>query len=268
METTTTDGGATAQPEETPVAVATAHNDDQVITTDDNGTPTMTPVTSQAADQPSEQAAETTEVKSESSEQTAEAADKTDAEIAEWSEKKGLKINPENPNEVRLARMQLDNERKFHEANQATKTTIQPPELLDTTGNPDYDPIVERQNQTDLKLYVRDWFDANPEMKDHRDELQRIAIERPYLQDMEDIRAHFLANPSREAQLKSDGGREALTNLAQKQSQIPPGANATNSGVYASEAINPRNVFDQIDKHDQAWFEKHHDAINKAIAGK
>jgi hypothetical protein len=65
------------------------------------------------------------------------------------------------------------------------------------------------------------------------------------------------------------GGRDALTNLAQKQSQVPPGASATNTGVYASSnTITPSNVFDLIDKHDQAWFEKNHDAISKAMEGK
>ena len=75
-------------------------------------------------------------------------------------------------------------------------------------------------------------------------------------------------DPSREAELKQAGGRQALENLAQKQQQIPPGADATNSGVYESQTINPRNVYELVDKNDQVWFEKNHDAISKAIAGK
>lgn len=265
MDTTTPDGGASAQPQDS-AAVTTGHNEDQVITTDDNGTPSMAPVTSQSEPAPDAVTEEAEQSDEPVETQAPEAADKTDDEIAQWSEKKGIKINPDNPNEVRLARMQLEAERKMHEA--TTKSSIQPPELLETTGDPNYDPIVERQNQTELRMYVRDWFDANPEMKEHRTELQQIANERPWLQDMDDVKAHFLANPSREAQLKLDGGRQALTNLAQKQSQIPPGANATNSGVYASQQITPQNVYDQIDKHDQAWFQQNYEAINKAISGK
>ena len=265
MSTTTTDGGAATavQPEpakaDTSAAVTTGHNADQVITTDSDGTPTMVPVTStQSADEAAPEAA-----KDAAPEAQAPQADDT----VEWAKKKGLEINPDNPNEVKLANMQREAERKMHEAT-ASKPTIEPPALLEETGDPNYDPLVERQNTLELKQYVRDWFDANSEMKEHRAELQKIATERPWLQDMDDVKAHFLANPSREAQLKTDGGREALTNLAQKQQQIPPGANATNSGVYESGTITPANVYEQIDKHDQEWFQKNYKTINKAISGK
>lgn len=272
MDTTTTDGGdATASQPQEPAAVTTGYNADQVITTDDSGTPTLEPVTSQAsesADATSEAVSEeTTPANKETQAPEEPAADKTDAEIAEWSEKKGLKINPENPNEVKLARMQLEAERKMHEATQP-KVTVTPPELLEETGDPNYDPLVERQNTLELKQYVRDWFDANPELKQHRTELQRIATERPWLTDMDDIKAHFLANPSREAQLKQDGGREALTNLAQKQQQIPPSSGATNSGSFQTGQITPQNVAQLVDSHDQAWFEKNHKAISAALEGK
>lgn len=251
MDTTTNDGGAgEAQPQES-AAVAAETSTDQVVTTDEHGTPTL-------ADAPSESAS--------AAEEPAEApeAQATD-DTVEWAKKKGLELNPENPNEVRLAQMQREAEKKMHEA---TQRHVPPPELLQQTGDPNYDPIVERQNTLELRQYVRDWFDANPDMKDHRAELQKIAIERPWLADMDDVRAHFLANPSREAQLKMDGGREALTNLAQKQSQIPPGANATNSSNYVSQEITPGNVYDLVEQNDQEWFEKNKKAIDRAISGK
>lgn len=263
MDTTTPDGGdANASQPTTTEAVTTGHNADQVITTDESGTPTMVPATSQSDDAPA-----VSEDEAPNGDQPKETqAPEADDTVA-WAKKKGLDINPDNPNEVKLANMQREAERKMHQATQ--KSSVQPPELLTESEDPAYNQVIERQNQTDLKLYVRDWFDANSDMKEHRAELQRIANERPWLQDMDDVKAHFLANPSREMQLKNDGGREALTNLAQKQSQIPPGANATNSGVYDSQStITPKNVFEQIDKHDQAWFEKNHEAINKAISGK
>lgn len=261
MSTTTTDGGsdkeqpqsADAQPTAAVTEATTGHNADQIITTDENGTPSMQPASSAEAAPEVTAKADTEEAQ----------APKDD--IAEWAKKKGLEINPENPNEVKLATMQREAERKMHAA---TQKSVSPPELLQETGNPDYDPIVERQNNLELRQYVRDWFDANPDMKEHRAELSQIATQRPWLTDMDDVKAHFLANPSREAQLKVDGGREALTNLAQKQQQIPPGAHATNSGVYESNQITPGNVYDLIDRHDQAWFEKNHKAISDAMAGK
>lgn len=276
MSTTTPDEGAAsaAQPEES-AAVTEGHNADQVITTDGNGTPTLAPTTSQVQEEETPVAEEavseeTKEAPVEQAEAPAEtqATDKTDAEIAAWSEKKGLTINPENPNEVKLARMQLEAERKMHEATQP-QPTIQPPEELPLTGeDPNYDQVAERLNRQEQLLYVRNWFDANPTAKEHKTELQQIASNRPWLSNMDDVYAHFLANPSREAQLRSEGGKQALTNLAQKQQQIPPSAGATNSGVYQSAQITPQNVYKLVDSNDQEWFEKNHKSISDAMAGK
>lgn len=259
MENTTTpvDGAATAaQPTATsddaaqPTEAVTTAQPDQVITKDDNGTPSLEPA---SQGQPSEQAVEQTQ-----------ATDKSDSEVAEWAEKKGIKLDPSNPDMMKLARVNLENDRKFHEANQ--KPIVTPPEELALTGT-DIDEVIARQNISDLKLYVRDWFDANPDMKDNKAELTKIASERPWLQNMDDVKAHFLADPNRTAQLKQEGGREALTNLAQKQQAIPPTAGATNSAVYETSAITPQNVSQMVDSHDQAWFEKNHQAISKAMSG-
>ena len=264
MDTTTPDEGAvSAQPTEE--AVTTGHNADQIITTDENGAPTLAPVTSEATEEaPQEQTPSADEAVSEPKETQAE----LDDDIVAWTEKKGLKINPDNPNEVKLAQMQRDAERKMHAATQPI-VSVQPAEELELTGtDPNYDIIAERLNRTEQLNYVRNWFDANPSAKDSRDELQAIATQRPWLTNMDDVYAHYLANPSREADIKRQGGREALTNLAQKQSQVPPASGATNSGVFDSATISPQNVYDLVDKNDQAWFEKNHDAISRAMAGK
>lgn len=268
MSTTTPDDGAAqaAQPDDS-AAVSTGHNEDQVIVTDENGTPSMQPVASEVQDEAVSAEATETPTEEQKPKET-QAADKTDAEIAAWSEKKGIKINPDNPNEVKLARMQLEAERKMHESRQV-KSPVQPPEELPLTGEDvNYDQVAERLNRQEQLLYVRNWFDANPAAKEHRDELQQIAANRPWLTNMDDVYAHFLANPSREAQLRQEGGKQALTNLAQKQQQIPPAAGATNSGVYQSNQITPQNVYDLVDKNDQAWFEKNHKAISDAMSGK
>jgi hypothetical protein len=85
MDTTTPDEGATtAQPDE-PAAVTTGYNADQVITTDESGTPTLEPVTSEAQEEapseptPSAEEAVTEEAKA-PEETQAPAEDKTDEE--------------------------------------------------------------------------------------------------------------------------------------------------------------------------------------------
>lgn len=182
----------------------------------------------------------------------------------EWAKKKGLEINPDNPNEIKLAQMQREAEKKMHEATQAK---MQPPDEVPLTGNEGIDEVITRQNVADMKLYVRDWFDANPDMKDYRNELSRIAQERPWLQDMDDVKAHFLADPARIELLKKQGGREALTNLAQKQQAVPPQAGATNSGVFESTRITPENVDELVAKNSTEWYNTNRDAIRAAAFG-
>lgn len=270
METTTSEEGAVlaAQPNNE----AGADDGAMVITTDESGTPTMVPVnqvqpepnaastTQDETAQESEQAADTTKV------DEVQATD-TDADIVAWAEKKGLTIDPNNPNEVKLAKMQLDNDRRFHEAQQKPK--VQPPELLDSAEDPAIDAVIQRQNDSEVKLYVRDWFDANPEMKEYRENLMQIASDRPYLTDMDDVAAHLYRDPQFVSKTRAEGGRQALENLAQKQSAVPPQASASNTAVYASDSvITPQNVSDLVDKNDQAWFEKNHEAISRAMSGK
>lgn len=269
MDTTTSEEGAvTAQPT---TNEAGADDGAMIVTTDEMGTPTMVPA-SQTVEEPNAASTQDESAQEETPEPAAETkepaqAEETDKDIIDWAEKKGLKINPDNPNEIKLARMQLENDRRFHE--QQAKIKVQPPELIAETDDPVLNAVVEKQNNADLRLYVRDWFDANPDMKEHREALMKIAAERPYLQDMDDVAAHLYRDPTFVAKLRFEGGRQALENLAQKQSAVPPQANASNTAVYASDTkITPQNVYDLVDQNDQAWFEKNHEAISRAMSGK
>lgn len=260
MDTTTNEGGS--QGEQPTTEAVDADKGAQVIGVDENGTPALEPSQESADSKESQEAA--TEAPGQETEEAQAPVD----ELDKFAKAKGFDPNALTEGERKALEMARNAEKKMHETTQSYSSSIEPPEYLAETGDVNVDPIVERQNILEQRQYVRDWFDANPDMKDHRMELQQIAADRPWLHDMDDVKAHFLANPSREAQLKNDGGREALENLAQKQQQVPPGATATNSGVYESSDISPRNVYELIEKNDQAWFEKNYTAINKAIAGK
>lgn len=259
MDTTTPDAGAQAAQPETPAAVTPVEDAGIPIVTDENGTPTL----ADASDAP-----EATPSATEAAPTEAQATDKTDDEIVAWSEKKGLTINPENPNEVKLARMQLEAERKMHEARQV-QSPVQPPEELPYTGDDvNYDAVVERLNKQEQLGYVRNWFEANPTAQEHRDELSKIAEARPWLTNLDDVYAHFLADPSQQEKLKKAGGVDALTNLAQKQQAIPPNAGSAPAQSFETMTITPNNVYDLVEKNDQSWFEKNHDEISRAMSGK
>lgn len=242
MDTTTQDEGAqVAQPEMTSGAEAAEVQQDESA--------------SQPQDQLNESSADS-EQPQEEAQQESQADD-----VKEWAEKKGLPLD----DPIKLAQMYRDAEKKMHEVTQRPK--VDPPQPLEPTGDINYDQLIERQNQQELRTYVRDWFDANPDMKDHRQELMQIASERPWLQNMDDIRAHYLADPNRLKSIESEGGRKALTNLAQKQQQQPPQAGATNANSYASSKITPQNVDEMVSKMSPEEYQKRISEINAALQG-
>lgn len=264
MSTTPPDEGATPVAQPVPDEAVTSQGD-MVITTDEAGTPTMVPAeTAEPQTETPSQETETEEPAAETEQKAEEAQADTDEEVIAWAEKKGIKIDPSNPEMVKLARVNLENDRRFHE-NQTKKVPV--PELLPESDDVAYNALVEKQNTIELKTYVRDWFDANPDMKAHRAELQRIANERPYLTDMDDIRAHFLANPSREAQLRQEGGKKALQNLAQKQSAIPPASAATNSG-FATGKLTAQNIDARVKAMSPEEYKAALPEINAVLEGR
>lgn len=247
MDTTTQDEGAIqAQPIESGAEAAEVQSQ-----------PTEEQSASQPQDQPNESSADSEQPQEEAQEESQ--AD----DVKEWAEKKGLPLD----DPIKLAQMYRDAEKKMHEVTQTQKSQVQPPEPLELTGDINYDAIVERQNQQELRTYVRDWFDANPEMKQHRDDLMKIANERPWLQNLDDIKAHYLADPSRLQSIKTEGGRQALTNLAQKQQQSPPNASATNANSYASSKITPQNVDQMVANMTPEEYQKRLPEINAALQG-
>lgn len=273
MDTTTSDGGASkeAQPETTEAVRTEGHNADQLITQDENGTPTMEPVQSEGAE---EAVSETTEV-AEGDKPEAQQTEETQApaeDINKFAQAKGFDPAKLSEGERKALEMARNAEKRMHQATEKAKeleTTAVANAPLDYTGNPQVDNLSQAVNTLLIQNNVRDFFSNNPEAREYESKMAEIVIERPHLQnDLDALYALAKTDPSREAELKAAGGKQALTNLAQKQQQIPPGANATNSGVYETSQITPQNVFELIDKNDQVWFEKNHEAINKAISGK
>jgi phage portal protein BeeE len=265
MDTTTTDGGAQAQPQDS--AAVTTEPGDMVITTDDNGAPTLQPVEETVTS--SVEADATDEAVSQETQATVtDTKDSDESSVEEWAKSKGLPLD----DPVKLAKMYRDAEKRMHEATEKareleTATVAQVP--VDYTGDPGYDTLAQSVNTLLIQNNVRDFFSDNPEARNFESKMAEIVTQRPHLQnDLDALYALARTDPGREAELKQAGGREALTNLAQKQQQIPPTAGATNSGVYESQQISPQNVYELVDKNDQEWFEKNHAAISKAMSGK
>jgi hypothetical protein len=259
MDTTTPTEGAvsSAQPTQPTEAVKIEGNE-QVISQDANGTPTLEPITSQN-DQPS---ANTAVEDAPAPETQAESDD-----IQSWAEKKGLPLD----DPVKLAQMYREAEKKMHDATVKARefnAAVMDQPLIDYTGNEAVDQLAAQVNQLTIQNKVNSFWETNPDARQFESQMAEIVTQRPHLQnDLDALYALARNDPTREADLKREGGREALTNLAQKQQAVPPSAAATNSGSFEGGQITSQNVYDLIDQHDQAWFQKNYQAINKAISG-
>lgn len=256
MSTTTSDEGAVAQPQAEAV-----ESGDMIITTV-NGAPEMVPAESVVAEEAPSPVDAPEAVNSEQ-EETQAPAETKELSTEEWAKSKNLPLD----DPIKLAEMYRNAEKKMHKTAQQAKVTVPPPELLEESDDPTINAIVDRQNKVELVQYVNNWFRANPDLEQYRAELTKISQERPYLTDMDDVAAHLYRDPKFIEKLKSEGGKEALTNLAQKQSNIPPASAATNASEFSSSNITPQNVDALVAQHDEKWYEQNIDAINKAIGG-
>jgi hypothetical protein len=100
--------------------------------------------------------------------------------------------------------------------------------------------------------------------------MAEIVQSRPHLQnDLDALYALAANSPSRAAELKTEGGRQALTNLAQKQSAVPPTSSASTGNTVNPDRITPDNVDQLVGQHmgDTKWYKAHESEINRAMAG-
>lgn len=202
-----------------------------------------------------------------STEQTAvetETIETTQADdIESWAKQKGLPLD----DPVKLAKMYRDAEKKMHEATaKSRELETAAVDNLNYTGDNE-DPLRLSVNQLLIQNKVRDFFDSNPEARDYETEMAKIVQERPHLQNDLDALFALAAKDTlsgKEGQLKAEGGREALTNLAQKQAGRPPVASATNSADYTTSKITPENVERLVAQNDMTWYKANRTEILRA----
>lgn len=241
MDTTTEGSGAEEQPVQ-------AQPQEPAAVTEEDSTSQEQPEEAQATEEVQEASA---------------AVEETQADdVKAWAEKKGLPLD----DPVKLAQMYRDAEKKMHEATQP-KPAAKPLETIEATGNPQYDQLVGAVNEMRLQQEVNNFFQQNPDAEQYRAHMAEIANNRPWINDLDAIYALAKNDPNREASLKAQGGKEALTNLAQKQSAVPPKSSANNTSAYETGAITPQNVNELVAKNDNEWFTKNYEAINRAMEG-
>lgn len=194
-----------------------------------------------------------------------------DNSTAAWLAKKG--VDPTSPEAIeKVAEMARNAEKAMHskaqKASELEKAIDQGiTEEAQAAGLTDDDRLEIARIKT--KMSVRDFFDSNPDAKPFEQAMITELQSKPHLAgDLESLYANavFKSGSDPVQAAKSQGKREALTNLAQKQQAAVPRGNAVNSASNTT-AITPENVDELVGSHDHNWYMAHRNEINKAMAG-
>lgn len=200
-----------------------------------------------------------------------------DNSTVEWLKKKG--VDPNSPEAIeKVAEMARNAEKAMHEkaqkASELEKSTRITEEQYPADATPEQ---VERINvrNLELRLDIKDWKQNNPDKLAHEAEMIKVLsdpikkemVQSGYL-SLDDVYAMAVgSNPDTLANVKSQGKKEALETLAQKQQAAVPVGNAVRSSVSGDTKITPQNVDQLVAKNDLAWFKANQEAINQAMAG-
>lgn len=196
-----------------------------------------------------------------------------DEQLARFAEAKGLELDSDNARKA--AKMAMNAEKLMHnKANRASElertmsgmSDDSAEQVAEATGQ---DPeVLKRIQRMEVKESIRDFWESNPEARQYETEMAKIAAEAGLYGSPEAIlkASYAMAVSNDVSKLKSQGKREALKSLAQKQQAAVPRGNAVTSSM-TSQTITPQNVDQMVATHDQKWFEANYDAINTAMAG-
>ena len=226
-------------------------------------------------EQPQQEATEPTETSTEAEPvQTEEATPDAEDDNSKWLSSKG--IDPSDPDAInKLAKSAREAERAMHaKAAKARELERSMTEMSDESAeqealNTGQDPeLLKRVQRFEVKSTINDFFVDNPDAKQYEQEMiSEMTTSGLYGTPEAMLRAAYAMAVSKNPdKFRSQAKRETLESLAQKQQASVPTGNATNAGTSSTKITN-QNVDEMVAKNDLAWFQKHYDEINRAMAG-
>jgi hypothetical protein len=226
-------------------------------------------------EQPQQEADEPTEANNDAeATQVDETPTEAPDDTSKWLQAKG--IDPSDPEAInKLAKSAREAERAMHQkAQRAKELERSMTELSDESAeqiamSTGQDPeLLKRLQRFEVKSTINDFFVDNPDAKQYeQDMIQEMTNSGLYGSPEAMLKAAYaMAVAKNPDKVKSQARKETLESLAQKQQASVPTGNATNAGI-SSTKITPENVDQLVAKNDLAWFQKHYDEINRAMAG-
>lgn len=197
-----------------------------------------------------------------------------DDKLQKYATSQGLELD--SPNAVKAARIAMNNQaevtRNYHKTSELEKSMTQmsddsAEQVAQATGeNPE---VLKRIQRMEVKNSINDFWASNPEARDYESQMTEIASSAGLYGTPEAIlkASYAMAKAQDSDNLVSQGKRQALESLRDKQQAAVPRGNAVNSAPQQEAAISPQNVDALVRDHDLKWFEANRDAINRAMAG-
>jgi hypothetical protein len=192
---------------------------------------------------------------------------------SKWLASKG--IDPSDPEAInKLAKSAREAERAMHQkAQKASELEKSMTEMSDQSIE-SYTPagqdpeLLKRVQRFEVKESIRDFFDANPDAKQYEQQMISEMTNSGLMGSPEAMlkASYAIAKSTNTGSDSSSVQRQTLENLAQKQQAAVPTGNAT-TATTTSARITSENVDALVAKNDLAWFKKHYDEINIAMAG-
>lgn len=177
-----------------------------------------------------------TESTEEQTSEPAEGASDEDAELSAWASKKGLELDSDNTRKA--AKMAREAEKDFHAKRQQSSelekaaAAISDEDAASTAQATGQDAaLLQRVQRVEIRENVRDFWNQPDIDKAYEPAMIELLKTKPYLAgDLESLYATAVMKSGGVAAVKSQGGRDALTKLAQNQQAAVPRGNATSAG--------------------------------------
>ncbi len=199
--------------------------------------------------------------------------DEDEAKLKSFAKGQGIEdVSELTPREKSLLKSAYDNKAEYERHRQKTSelektlTTASDDTVEEVAQYQGQDPdVLRRVQRMEIKDSVRDFYSNHPDARDMEQDMISALQKKPHLAgDLEALYAVVKVNSL--GSVKSQGKREALESLAQKQQAAVPRGNAVTSNTNSNK-ITPQNVDSMVASHDQAWFRANYKAINEAMAG-
>lgn len=190
-----------------------------------------------------------------------------DDKLKKYAESQGLDLD--SPSAIKAAKIAMNNQaevtRNHHKTSQLKKSmeTVSDDYAEQEAQATGQDPeLVKTVKRLLVRDAIREFWDQHPEAKNHEGEIAAIVQERPYLAN--DLEAAYALIQAKSA--KSEGGRQALETLANKQRTAAPSGSAVNSAISTKPSISRAEIAKRTQAGDVAWLDKNMPTINQMVA--